>query len=139
MKRFLILLIIAVLALAACGSDDGDGEAEGDRGECSEAPAALADGPELPPDFPTPDGVTYTGVEEAGPSTIVEGYYEGSLDEAFDTYKGAFEDASYDITKEEQEEDDAEVFFSGGGTTGQVDMEVPCEDRTELRITIRPA
>ncbi len=59
------------------------------------------------------------------------------LDEAFDSYKSAFDSAGYEVTKDE-EEDDAEVNFSGGSPTSQVKMIQRCKDRTGLTITIRP-
>lgn len=142
MKKLLSLLFVLALVLAACSSD-GSSETGGEEGEggalaaCGEAPAE-ADVSGIPDGFPTPDGTTYTGGEEAGPSFIAEGYIDGDLQEAFDAYHSAFEDAGYDVTKDEKEDRDAEVFFAGEGTTGQVNMFADCEGRTKLRITIRP-
>lgn len=142
MKRSLLLLLVACLvslAFVACGSDEGGEEdEEGTLTECTdEAPAeSVPEG--LPADFPAPDETVYTGGAEAGPSFVAEAYFEGGLPEAFEAYEQSFEDAGYDITKDEQEERDAEVFFAGNGTTGQVNMFAECEGRTKLRITIRP-
>ena len=137
MKKALLILISMMLlvALAACGDDD-DSIEESASGDCPDAPAeATVD--EMA-DFPTPEGTTYTGGDEAGPSFIAEGYYAGDLPDAFDAYHESFEEAGYDVTKDEQEEIDAEVFFAGDGTTGQVNMFAECDNRTKLRITIRP-
>lgn len=140
MKKLIALMLVAGLVFAACSSDKEGGE-EGEEGPlaaCGEAPAeATVDG--IPSDFPQPDGVTYTGGEEAGPSFIAEGYYDGDLPDAFDAYETAFEDAGYDVTKDEQEDRDAEVFFESDASSGQVNMFLECEGRTKLRITIRPA
>jgi hypothetical protein len=140
-KRCALLTVLA-LALGACGGGDEEGE-EAEReaaGQaCAEAPAALDGTPKLPEGFPTPDGVTYTAEREAGPSTIVDGYYEGGLEDAYEDYKSALEDADgYDVTQDEQEEVDAEVNFEGGGTSGQVKLIQECEDRTSVSITARP-
>ena len=139
MKRFLVLLLVAGLFVAACSSDNAEeGQEEGvDLGACSKAPAE-GDVSGIPEAFPQPDGTTYTGGDKVGPSFVAEGYFDGDLPEAFDSYEQAFEDAGYDVTKDEQEERDAEVFFAGEGTTGQVNMFAECEGRTKLRITIRP-
>ena len=94
--------------------------------------------PDLPSGFPTPDGVTYTGQEDRGPSTVVEGYREGELQDAFDAYKSEIDSAGFDVTKDEKEEDDAEVAFAGSGSTGQVKLIQECQDRTSVAITVRP-
>ena len=98
----------------------------------------MAGEPQLPPGFPTPEGVTYTSEHEAGPSQIVEGYREGDIEEAYDAYKDAFPEAGYEVTKDEREEVDAEVNFEGGSSTGQVKLVQECSDRTSVAITIRP-
>jgi hypothetical protein len=132
-----LLTVFVVLLAAACGSETKAEEADGEK-DCGAAPAALAGQPTLPANFPTPDKVTYTGQKKAGPSSIVTGYRDGELGEAFDDYKSAFDSAGYDVTKDEKEEDDAEVNFAGGKSTGQVKMIQSCKDRTSLSITIRP-
>ena len=139
-KRVLALWVVAVIALAACGRDSeraGGGEPE--ESPCPTAPAALDSLPELPERFPVPAGLTFTTEEQAGPSTIVEGYWESDLDEVYREYKEAFPPAGYDVTFSEEEENDAEVNFAGGDTTGQVKLERECEGRTHVKITIRPA
>jgi len=136
-SRIGVLSVFVVLLAAACGSEKKSAEGKAER-DCGTAPAAMAGQPALPAKFPTPDLVTYTGEKKTGPSTIVAGYHEGELAEAFDDYKSAFSSAGYDVTKDEKEEDDAEVNFSGGSSTGQVKMVQSCKDRTSLSITIRP-
>jgi ABC-type glycerol-3-phosphate transport system substrate-binding protein len=138
-KRLVALVLMSVLVFAACGGDKKDEEASsGDRPQCSEASAA-ADVPDLPADFPLPGEVTLTGSTTAGPSTIIEGYFQADIEEAFPEYKDAFVNAGWDITKDEKEADDAEIFFAHGNTNGQVNMFGECQGRTKLRITIRPS
>lgn len=140
MKKLLVILLIGSLFFVACGDDEGGEENEaGGLPACGEADAE-ADVPGIPADFPKPDGAVYTGGGEAGPSFIAEGYFEGTLSDAFEAYSDAFanNDAGYEVTKDEQEERDAEVFFAGAGSTGQVNMFADCADQTKLRITIRP-
>ena len=135
MKRHVGALAVAVAALVG-GCSDGGGT---DLPPCESAPAALPDAPDLPPRFPTPEGVTYTGVQDAGPSTIVEGYVTADLDGAFSAYEAAFPEAGYNVTDSEQEALDAEVNYAGGNSNGQVRLTVSCEGRTDLSIIIRPA
>lgn len=137
MSRIGVLSVFVVLFAAACGSEKKSAEGKAEK-ECGTAPAAMAGQPTLPAKFPTPDMVTYTGEKKTGPSTVVAGYREGELADAFDDYKSAFGSAGYDVTKDEKEADDAEVNFAGGSSTGQVKMIQSCKDRTSLSITIRP-
>lgn len=140
MRRGAIALA-TVLVLAACnGSGNGDGGGDASPvPTCSLLPTTPAPG-DLPPGFPTPDGVAYTSAEEAGPSMILDGYWVGvTLEEAFERYKAAFEDAGYDVTDEEIEATDAEVNFAGGNSTGQVRLNSrTCAGTVMVGITIRP-
>lgn len=137
MTRIGVLSAFVILLAAACGSEKKSEEGKAEK-ECGSAPSAMAGRPTLPAKFPTPDMVTYTSQKKTGPSTIVSGYRDGELGEAFDDYKSSFSSAGYDVTKDEKEEDDAEVNFAGGSSTGQVKMIQSCKDRTSLSITIRP-
>ena len=139
-RLLLLLLLVGSLLVAACGGDEGsEAAADGGRAECTTELPSAADVPDLPSDFPVPGEVLLTGSSQAGPSLIVEGYFQADLDEAFPEYKDAFESAGWDVTKDEQEEDDAEIFFAHGDTNGEVAMFGECSGRTKLRITIRPS
>ena len=131
------LTFVVLLFAAGCGSEK-KAEEGGAEKDCGSAPAAMAGQPTLPAKFPTPDNVTYTGEKKTGPSSVVSGYRDGELGDAFDEYKSAFDSAGYQVTRDEKEEDDAEVNFAGGNSTGQVKMIQSCKDRTSLAITIRP-
>jgi hypothetical protein len=138
-RSFALILVVAAatFAVAGCGGDSDKGAEE--AADCGEAPAAMSGSPQLPAQFPTPSGVTYTGQEKDGPTTKVSGYRDGDLDEAYDEYDSALDGKNgYSVTDKEKEEDDAEVNFSGHGTTGQVKVQ-ECSDRTNVTITVRPA
>ena len=140
MRRILAASMVAVAVLSACGGKGAEegSEGEGDTGACASESSASSTA-KVPPGFPAPEGVVITDVSTAGPSTIVEGSFEGDLDAAVEAFKDGFENAGFDVTDSEQEEDDAEVNFSGNNTTGQVKLSVPCEGRVGVSITIRPA
>jgi hypothetical protein len=138
-RHALTLGILVAAFTAGCGGKEGEeAERAAATKACGAAPAAMSGEPTLPDSFPSPSEVTYTAEKESGPSTIVEGYWDGDIDDAFDGYKTAFDDAGYDVTKDEHEEVDAEVNFAGGGSDGQVKLIQECEGRTSVSITIRP-
>jgi hypothetical protein len=136
MKRFVMVGVAAAILLAGCGKGDSPDAAA--SGDCPAPSPALAQLPTLPDKFPVPDEVTFTEAKMAGPSTIVEGFWDGDLTDAFNGWKEAFPAAGFDVTREEQEEADAEVNFDGSGTNGQVKLETECSARTSVKITIRP-
>jgi hypothetical protein len=132
-----VLTVFAVLLATACGSEKKSEEGKAEK-ECGPALPAMTGNPTHPPKLPTPASGTHKGASKAGPSSIVKGYREGELADAFDSYKSAFDSAGYSVTHDEKEEDDAEVNFEGGKSTGQVKMIQLCKERTSLAITIRP-
>lgn len=146
MRKLLLLLCLSLpLAVAACGGGDGESEEEeeGERGEAFASicqMSAMTGDTGLPADFPSIDQITYVKSEEAGPSRIVEGFGEGSLEDLYDDLHGAFEDSDYDITFDEREDHDAEISFEGGGVSGQVKFADECGegDKVYVRVTSRP-
>jgi hypothetical protein len=128
---------IFLFVLAACGDDK---DKEGLSKACDPAAPAMATAPTLPGDFPTPQGMVYTGVKKDGPTTIASGYMNETLGPAHDAYTAAVKGApGYTITKNEQDEADAEVNFDGAGNSGQVKLLQECKTRTTVTVTIRPA
>jgi hypothetical protein len=128
-------IIVACALLAGCG---GGGDSAGVTTACPAAPRELASAPMLPQGYPSPPEVTYTEDLQAGPARIVRGYWRGDIDAAYEGYKDAFDQSSFEITKEEKESVDAEVNFAGGGVSGQVKLLQTCRDRTDVSITVRP-
>jgi hypothetical protein len=138
MRRLLGLVVIGVLLLSACDRDKAKEEARA-RNSCGPAPAAMPGSPQLPPGFQAPDKVAYTSSAEAGPSTIVTGFFTGDLNDVYDAYRSGFGTAGYEVTKSENDGPDAEVDWSGGSTTGEVRLAAACTGRTDVTLTIRPA
>jgi hypothetical protein len=140
-------LLAAVLLLAGCG---GGGEKEGEMEQPSAAAkaactgAALADTSklQLPPSWPQieADKMTYTTQEKTGPTVVVEGYFNGDVEEAHDEWKKELEASGYKILFDELEEHDSEVSWEGEGRTGQVALREECgeNDKIYVRITNRP-
>jgi hypothetical protein len=136
-------LAIAVgFALAGCGGDKEDKAKEGDEAASAQICdlPAMSGSPQLPAGFPKPDGVTYRQASTAGPSEVVDGTYDGSLDDAYDAYEQAVDGAGYDVLFKEKEDKDAEISYEGGGTTGQIALRDVCEDsdKVVVHITSRP-
>ena len=138
----LLALIALALAAALILDANGNGEEEEFEGAavaCSGDPVE----PNLPSDFPQVEGMTYTGSQTSGQSEIVDGYYEGDLQGAYDAWKEALEGAGYTITFDEIEERDSEVAYSGGAEnrSGIVALRDSCteEGRIAVHITSRPA
>jgi len=134
------LLALVALALAACGGGGESEEKESESGAkvaCEGSPISAT---KLPANFPKPDGVTYTETSEAGPSHVVDGYYEGELQDAYEGYKDGFESAGYKVLFDEIEDHDSEVSYDGEGRTGQVALREDCEEegRLTVHITSRP-
>ena len=138
----IVLVVLIVLTAATCGGNDESGEEESEGGAaiaCSGDPVT----PKLPADFPEVDGLTYTKSTTSGPSEIADGYYEGDLRDAYESFKSAFQDAGYTVTFDEIEEHDSEVAYKGGeeNRSGIVALRDECSEsgRISVHITSRPA
>lgn len=137
-RRLLLLGMAGALVLTGCGKDSNTGSSG--SADCPAASPALDQLPTMPEKFPVPDKVTYTSTEMAGPTTIIEGYWDGDLEDAYNGWKAAFPAAGYDVTFDELEENDSEVNFDGFESNGQVKLERDdqCSTRTDVKVTIRP-
>jgi hypothetical protein len=135
------LAITLGVALAGCGG----GEEKAKEGEEATSARicdlpALSGSPKLPAHFPKPEGVTYRETSAAGPSQVVEGTYDGELDDAYDAYEQAVESSGYDVLFKEKEDEDAEISYDGENTTGQIALRDACgeSDKLVVHITNRP-
>ena len=148
MRKLAAVLAMGVVLVAGCSKKDDVAAPPATTGTstepsagagCPSPSAVLAELPTLPSGFPTPGELALTGVTTAGPSLIVEGFWNGDITAAFEAWKSAFTTAGFDVTFTDKEEADAEVNFTGGGSSGQVKLETVCAGRTSVKITIRPA
>ena len=151
MKRSLTALIVALcallLTLAAAGCGGGEKKADTDAlsGEVQAACSGdrMSAAPNLPAGFPQieEDKVVYTQQSKVGPSDVIEGYFNGDVEEAYNEYKKELEGAQYKILFDELEApNDSEISWSGEGRTGQVALRNECGegDKTYVHITNRP-
>ena len=134
-------LALFALLLAACGGDNkGDEESSGEtQAACTRS--ALTDSPDLPKGWPELSEVTYTLQQEQGPTTVVEGYFDGKLQAAHDDFKRELEASGFTILFDEIEESDSEVSWKGKGRSGQVALREECgsDDKIFVHVTNRPA
>ena len=141
---FCILLAAVVLVVAGCGSKKKESEGEaGKEAQAACTGSALSAAPKLPPSFPQieADKLTYTKQSTVGPTEVVEGYFNGSLQDAHDEFHKELKGAGYQILFDEVDAHDSEVTWKGEGRTGQVALREECgsTDKIYVHITNRPA
>jgi hypothetical protein len=134
--RFTMIGALVTLFASACTLEPDKRRA---KKSCGAAPVALTETPALPLAFPTPQGVTYTVEKKAGPSTIVTGYLNGKVMDAWDAFKQSLATHGYSVTKSDHEGVEGDVNWAGGKSTGSVKLLQECKDRTRVTITVRPA
>jgi hypothetical protein len=143
---FAVLAAVVLAVAAGCGGGGG-GESESEEGELNQqavaacSGSALSEAPNLPASFPQVENVTYTKERTQGPTEVVEGFFEGSLQDAYDEYKKELKAAGFKILFDEIEEHDSEVSWEGEGRSGQVALREECgsDDKIYVHITNRPA
>src|SRR5262245_2403071 len=142
---FAVLAAVVLAVATGCGGGGESGDGEG--GELNQQAvaactgSALSETPDLPASFPMVENVTYTKQSKQGPTTVVEGYFEGSLQDAYDQYKKELEAAGFKILFDEIEDHDSEISWEGEGRSGQVALREECgsDDKIYVHITNRPA
>jgi hypothetical protein len=147
MRQAAWLAVLVGLVLAVATGCGGGGESESEEGELNQQAVAACNGsalsetPDLPASFPMVENVTYTKQTTQGPTQVVEGYFEGSLEDAYDEYKKELQAAGFKILFDEIEEHDSEVSWEGEGRSGQVALRQECgsDDKLYVHITNRPA
>jgi hypothetical protein len=135
------VLATAALVPAGCGGGGGEKEAENPQAKAACEGSPLSGTPKLPASFPKVENVTFTKESTQGPTEVVEGYFEGNVEDAHDEYLKELKGASFQILFEELEEHDAEVSWKGEGRSGQVALREDCgsSDKIYVHITNRPA
>jgi hypothetical protein len=142
-----VLALVAIGLVAGCGGGGGETETEGALDEQVQAAcdgSAMSEAPKLPPSFPMieEDKLVYTQQSTIGPTNVVEGYFNGDVEEAHEEFHKELQAAGYDILFDEVEApNDSEISWKGEGRTGQVAMRNECGDdeKTYIHITNRPA
>jgi hypothetical protein len=142
--RLLVALLATLLLVSACSKEkEKETEAEGGGTRQCEGTALAASDIKLPSDFPIPGEAVLTTASAAGPSQVVEGFYEADLESAYNEWKEALEGAGYSILFDEIEDKDSEISYKSkdGTTTGQIALRSECEEagKTFVHITARPA
>jgi hypothetical protein len=140
-------VLVALVLAVATGCGGGGGESESEESELNQQAVAACNGsalsetPDLPASFPMVENVTYTKQTTQGPTQVVEGYFEGGLEDAYDEYKKELQAAGFKILFDEIEEHDSEVSWEGEGRSGQVALREECgsDDKLYVHITNRPA
>jgi hypothetical protein len=129
------------LVLAGCGGGGGEEEPANAQAKAACEGSPLSGTPKLPASFPQVENVTYTKDTTQGPTEVVEGYFEGSVEDAHDEYLKELKAAGFQILFEELEEHDSEVSWKGEGRSGQVALREDCGegDKIYVHITNRPA
>lgn len=135
-----LLLVLGTVALTGCEIAALDKDKKNLKKACPIPTPAMDGVPKLPGNFPTAQGLVYTGVAKSGPTTVASGYVPLTIGPAHHLFASTLKAANgYSVTKEEQDAADAEVNFSGNGRSGQVKLLQTCKARTKVTITIRPA
>src|SRR3954451_2513200 len=142
----LLLLALAAVVLAGCGGgkeEEGDTDALSGEVQAACTGSRMSEAPKLPASFPQieQDKLVLTQQSTSGPTDVVEGYFNGDVEEAHDEFLKELKGAQYKILFDEVEApNDSEISWSGEGRTGQVALRNQCgdSDKTYVHITNRP-
>ncbi|MFL5952794.1 MAG: hypothetical protein ACJ76I_01625 [Gaiellaceae bacterium] len=113
----------ALLVSTGCGKSDKEKKAEAaaasGRGTITCEGSALSGETGLPADFPQLDGVTFTAAKTSGPTVVVDGFSDESLEGMYHEYKDRFLEAGYKVEFDELEKDrgDSEVAYKAKNNT----------------------
>lgn len=145
----LFLLVALVLPAAGCGKSEAEKESEAaksseGRGTITCTGDAVTGASGLPAGFPVLDGVTYTSAVDKGPTRVVDGYSDESLEGMYNEFKDRLKEAEFKVLFAEVEADnsDAEVSYEtkDGQTEGQVALRDACDNgNISVHVTARPA
>jgi hypothetical protein len=145
------LLVVACLLAAAAGcggkseaEKEAESQAKSGEGTITCTGDALAGDSGLPAGFPVLDGVTFVKAKDSGPTRVVDGYSDESLEGLYNEYKDRFAEEQYKVLFDEIEKDrgDSEVSYTSkdGQTTGIVALRASCDNgNVSIHITARPA
>lgn len=149
MKRILIALLLGlmVIASAGCGKSDKEKAAEAaaksGQGTITCEGSVFSGTTGLPSDFPQLDGVTIVAATKLGPTVVVDGFTDESLEGMYTEYKDRFSEAGYTVQFSEFEKDrgDSEVAYKAkNNTEGIIALRDACDNgHVSIHITNRPS
>jgi hypothetical protein len=143
-----VLLVVASLGLlAGCGKSDAEKRAESQssgEGTVTCSGSATSNDPGLPAGFPRLDGLTYVDVSDKGPTHVVDGYSDESIEGLYTELRDRLLEAEYKVLFSELEQDrgDSEISYRSrdGQTEGIVALRAACDNgNVSFHITARPA
>ena len=141
-KVGLVLVLLAAGLAAGCGGGGGGDTTETEGGndtvQAACSGSALSETLKLPAGWPQieEDKMVYTQQATTGPTDVVEGYFNGDVQEAHDEFQHELEASGFTVTFEEVEEHDSEVAWKGEGRTGIVAIRDECGDSEKMYIRI---
>ncbi len=145
--RTIALVVVLVASVAGCGKSEAEKEAEAGKsgeGTVTCTGNALTGETGLPAGFPELDGVTFVAAKDSGPTRVVDGFSDESIEGLYNEYKDRFAEAQYKVLFSELEQDrgDSEVSYESkdGATTGIVALRASCDNgNVSVHVTARPA
>ncbi|MBA3844773.1 MAG: hypothetical protein H0X39_19505 [Actinobacteria bacterium] len=143
----MLLLALLLALLAGCGKSAAEKQAESSssgEGTVTCMGDATSKSPGLPAGFPELDGLTYTNIEDKGPTHVVDGWSDESIAGLYTEFKDRLKEAQYKVLFAELEQDraDSEVSYQSkdGKTEGIVALRASCDNgNVSFHITVRPA
>jgi hypothetical protein len=145
--RYFALVVVLATAVAGCGKSEAEKQAEASNsgeGTVTCSGNALSGETGLPAGFPELDGVTFVKATDSGPTRVVDGYSDESIEGLYNEYKERFAEEQYTVLFSELEQDrgDSEVSYKSkdGATTGIVALRASCDNgNVSVHVTARPA
>jgi hypothetical protein len=139
----LVGVTFLVVLAAGCGgkSDEEKKAEEAGRGTITCSGDALSGSTGLPAGFPHLDGVTFVKAEDKGPTHVVDGYSDESLEGLYHEYKDRLQEEEFTILFDELEDKDSEISYKSkdGATEGQIALRDTCENGSvSVHVTARP-
>lgn len=126
----------ALLLLGACSAEPNDIEP---AAACS-LPPPIDAVPEVPADFPWPEGITLTRAEVKRRFVSLEGFGERSVEQFFASSRAELSDQGFDVINTDFEGFEAELYFAKKDSlAGIVALrEAPCDGYVKVTVLYDP-
>ena len=127
-----------VLLLGGCSGDRGPERAQ-PVAACS-LPPAIDTVPEVPVDFPWPDGITLTRAELKKKFVSLEGFGDQSVEQFFASSRAELGEKGFDVINTDFEGFEAELYFAKKDSlAGIVALrEAPCDGYVKVTVLYDP-